>query len=235
MCLDAAGGGIFPRLAAMDIGPELILNSGTNNIKDYHIFWANASNVDRLVALVAQYRAVGLHFDLEPQVGVPASTPADAQLFAGFLAKLRSRLAPRGVRVTAAVAQWSAMLKQFGVLSAATDRLLDMETYSANSMAGWLSGDAYGGDYQEFLAGCTPRSVCAPAIGAWDAACGKAPCWTSTEASGQPRIARMIADDIPEAAVFRLVQRPPASVMPQPWWWPLLAQFAKAPMAGAEA
>jgi len=71
MCFDTTGAdseGIFPRLAALGIGRELILNSGTNNISDYRLFWANVTNVQQLDNLVRQYDATGLHFDLEPQV-----------------------------------------------------------------------------------------------------------------------------------------------------------------------
>jgi len=163
-------------------------------------------------------------------VGSPASTKADAELYAAFLLQMRTALASRGVRVTAAVAQWSPMLRQYATLSAAADRLMDMETYTANSMQGWLQGDAYGGYYEPFVSDCQPRASAAPAIGGWAQMCGTGPCWTSSNASGAQRIDRMIADGILEAAVFRLVQRPPQVVMPQDWWWPLLERFARAPL-----
>ena len=50
-----------------------------------------------------------------------------------------------GMRLTLAVANWTPMISSFSVLAPSVDRLLDMETYSANSMEGWLNGDAYGG------------------------------------------------------------------------------------------
>jgi len=37
----------------------------------------------------------------------------------------------------------------------------------------------------------------------------------------------MIADDVPEMALFRLIQIPKANLTwPQDWWWPLLDEFA---------
>ena len=231
-CLSpVAKGGIFPSLQQMGIGAELVLNSGTNDIKDMRALWAdNKTVVPYLVNEAKRYGATGWHFDLEPQKGIPASTAADAHTYATFLSGARRSLASLGVRVTADAAAWSPMLSQYSTLCGAVDRLMDMETYSANSMTGWLDGDVYGGKYVEFVAGCQATTAAAPAIGGWNASCGKHECWSSQPTSGPPRIARMIKDGVREAAVFRLVTRPPSSVMPQEWWWPLLDQFARAPL-----
>eukprot|EP00037_Helgoeca_nana_P018478 m.176806 g.176806 ORF g.176806 m.176806 type:complete len:303 (+) comp24460_c0_seq1:1735-2643(+) len=217
---------LLPGLTAIGVNPEIVLNSGTNNVSDYRLFFANASQqIPVLVSVAKRFGAVGINMDLEPQVGSPSSTPADAVVYAAFCAKLKVALNAIGVRLTIAVANWSPMLSNFKVLAPSVDRLMSMETYNANSMAGWLGGDAFGGDYNELVAPGVLRTNVAPGLGCWPALCGKNPCWTTTAASGPVRMDKITADDIPEVAMFRLIQIP-SQQWPQQWWWPLLKTFA---------
>ena len=127
---------------------------------------------------------------------------------------------------------WSPMLSNTKLLAPHVDRVLDMETYNADSMSGWLSGDAVGGYYSRFVAPPTARAKLGPGLGCWPAKCGPKNashlCWSATAASGPPRLARIIADGLPEVALFRIVQVPgrPDLQWPHGWWWPLLAEFA---------
>ena len=221
-CLDT---GLLAGIRALGIAPEIVVDSGSSDVVDYRAFFANASaNVAALAAEAKRFGAAGVSFDLEPQKGKPASTAADALLYAAFLATARAVLAPAGVRTTLAAAEWCAMTRDYGALGAASDAVLDMETYNADSMQGWLDGDAYGGYYERLVAGAgTAKAV--PGMGAWNASCGGHPCWTTTPASGAARLSRAAADGLREVALFRIVQQRGAEMMPQEWWWPLLAKF----------
>lgn len=120
---------LIPGLESIGVNPEIVLNSGTSNVSDYRIFFANASEqIPALVAIAQRFSARGVNLDLEPQVGVPASTPADALAYASFCNKLRTALNAVGIRLTIAVADWSMMLSNFQALAPSVDRLMSMET-----------------------------------------------------------------------------------------------------------
>jgi hypothetical protein len=59
---------IIPGLEKIGVVPEIVLNSGTNNIADYRTFFANKSVIQALVTTATKFRARGLNLDLEPQV-----------------------------------------------------------------------------------------------------------------------------------------------------------------------
>jgi hypothetical protein len=126
------------------------------------------------------------------------------------------------------------MTSDFALLAPHVDRMLNMEQYNANSMDGWLKGDAYGGYYKSFV-GHGYDEKCGPSLGIWPATCGKdaagkpAPCWSTKEESAAPRIDRMIADNVEEIALFRL-WRLKGSKTPPEWWWPHLDRFAASPL-----
>ena len=225
LCLE---GGLLANVSALGIVPEIVVDSGSSNVTDYRRFFANATaNIAALVAEGGRFGAQGIHFDLEPQKGSPASTTEDSVLYAEFLRQARDVFAaakPRPMRLTVAVAEWCAMTKNYAPLAAATDRLMDMETYNAESMRGWLQGDAYGGYYETFERQAGAAKA-APGLGGWNASCGDHACWSTTAASGAARLARAQADGVREVAVFRIVQQEGAQKMPQDWWWPLLEDF----------
>eukprot|EP00937_MAST-01D_sp_MAST-1D-sp2_P002748 g2748.t1 len=225
LCLES---GLLANVSALGIAPEIVVDSGSSNVTDYRRFFANASaNIAALAAEGRRFGAAGIHFDLEPQKGSPASTTADSILYAAFLRRARAAFAasaPAPMRTTVAVAEWCPMTKNYAPLAAATDRLMDMETYNADSMRGWLQGDAYGGYYGTFERQAGPGKG-APGMGAWNQSCGDHACWSTTAASGAARLARAQADGVREVAVFRIVQQNGAQKMPQDWWWPLLEDF----------
>jgi hypothetical protein len=221
-CLDT---GLMKGIAALGIAPEIVVNSGSSNVTDYRAFFKNASaNIAALAADGARFGARGISFDLEPAKGEPASSAADAGLFAAFLSQARPVFTAHGMRTTVAVAEWCAMTKEYATLAAACDRLLDMETYNADSMSGWLQGSQYGGYYEKFVAGAGVEKA-APGLGGWNASCGNHSCWSTTAASGKERMDRVAADGLEEVAMFRIVQQEGAQKMPEEWWWPLLADF----------
>ena len=54
LCLNPAPGrdSLFGGLRSMGVKPELVLNSGNNNISDYRLFWANAdANIANMVSI----------------------------------------------------------------------------------------------------------------------------------------------------------------------------------------
>ena len=115
MCLGTGGAGsgtgLIHRLRAVGVTPEIVLNSGTSNITDFHLFWANESMPAALVSEVAAFKAGGINLDLEPT----SSAPTDAAAYAAFCTQLKAGLAkiPTRPRLTVAVAQWSPMLAQY--------------------------------------------------------------------------------------------------------------------------
>jgi hypothetical protein len=220
--------GLMKGIVALGIAPEIVINSGRSNISDYRAFFGNASlNIPALVAEAARFGAQGISFDLEPQVGSPSSTTADSLLFAEYLTKAKSAFSQQDLRLTVAVAQWCAMTNNYPPLAAATDRLLDMETYGADSMAGWLNGDQFGGDYLKFVKGAGVNKA-SPGFIPWNTSkCGNHSCWSNTVASGVERMKRIEADGLQEVSFFRIVQQNGAEKMPLEFWWPLLATFLK--------
>lgn len=195
---------------------------------------ANATIFAKTMIDVAQrFSAVGVNVDSEPdQGGGPTYLPGP---FAAYLQVLKPILNGAGIRLTADVAQWCPMTSDYALLAPTVDRMLNMEQYNANSMDGWLNGDEYGGYYVQFLSDA-PVDKCAPGLGIWKASCGTnssgapVPCWTTLEESGAPRVERMIADNVPEMALFRLMWIDGAH-QPADWWWPLLDKFASSPLA----
>ena len=195
---------------------------------------ANASTfAATMVEVAKRYNATGINMDLEPdQGGGPTLLPGP---YAAYLKTVKPILNAGGLRLTADVAAWCKMTSDYALLAPAVDRLLNMEQYNADSMEGWLKGDAYGGYYEQFVA-AAPVDKCAPGLGIWGAKCAKnasgapQPCWSTLEESGAPRIDRMIADNVPEIALFRLMWIGGAH-QPAAWWWPVLDKFAASPLA----
>jgi hypothetical protein len=214
-------------LRTASVKPELVL--GGSDVAQLRLFFSNASaNIDALVAMGQQLGATGWNLDLEPTTSVSA----DAALYARFLTLARPKLNAAGMRLTVATATWSPMLSNTSCLAPAVDRILNMETYNADSMQGWLKGDSVGGYYERFVAPPIDHSKLGPGLGCWPAKCGPKNsshlCWSTTAASGPPRMAKIVADSLPEVALFRIVQVPnrPDLQWPEKWWWPLLTNFA---------
>ena len=94
--------GLISQLAALEVEPELCLNSGTSNVSDYRRMFANSTAVIAdMVRIGKQWNAKGWSMDLEPQKGSPASTAADADSYAKFLLEARTALNSAGMRLTA--------------------------------------------------------------------------------------------------------------------------------------
>ena len=222
--------GIVQQLRRLGIGVEFVLSDGCTNVTAHKIFMADPGSIPYLVALAKNYFLFGWNLDLEPQK-VPG-TAEDAAIYAAFCSKLRKALNDAGVRLTIDVAQWSPMLSQYAVLAPSVDRLLNMETYNANSLNGWLNGDAYGGYYEEYKNATLLRSM-GVGLGTWPTAkCGNTSCWTTANASVEPRMAVMQRDHVPEVALFRLygdhsAATPPNERWPQEFWWQHLRSFLK--------
>ena len=221
--------GIVPALRELGIGVEFVVNDGSTNATAHKAFMANATNVGTLTSIAKKYNLTGWNLDLEPQK-VPG-TADDAKVYASFCKTLRASLNNVGTRLTIDVAQWSPMLNQFETLAPTVDRLMNMETYNADSLFTWLHGGRYGGDYENFVNNNIPRSVNGVGLGCWySATCGNHTCWSTRQESVAPRIDQMIKDGVPEAAMFRLAgdQR-----YPEDFWWPELLRFRNSDAAAA--
>jgi len=165
--------------------------------------------------------------DLEPG---GSGVATDVIYYVNFLSKLKFSLNNFGTRLTLDVvsANWDPVMGQFGLLAPTVDRLIDMETYHANSMEGWLNGDKWGGFYTNFVNDEIPRMKNAVGLGCYEMECGDEMCWSVFEESGKPRIKRLIEDGVPEIALFRIEgnqTRPGNERLPQEWWWPLLWHY----------
>eukprot|EP00239_Pterosperma_sp_CCMP1384_P007260 CAMPEP_0197851996 /NCGR_PEP_ID=MMETSP1438-20131217/19417_1 /TAXON_ID=1461541 /ORGANISM="Pterosperma sp., Strain CCMP1384" /LENGTH=310 /DNA_ID=CAMNT_0043465825 /DNA_START=367 /DNA_END=1299 /DNA_ORIENTATION=+ len=219
---DGNGNSVIANLTKEGIDVEIAIDAGSCAISLYHELFANNETLGALLEIKKALGPIsGISFDLEPQ---PTSAPADALLYAKFLSGLKPHLNAAGMRLTVWVAAWSPMLKNYAALAPAVDKLFDMETYNANSMKGWLNGDVYGGYYLPFVKGA--GSAAAPAMGIWTwAKCGKTPCWSTTSASGAPRMGQLVKDGVNEVALFQITQEKGAIFAPADWWWPLLSNY----------
>ena len=204
LCVGAGGGNIFEELIALGIRPELVLNSGNCSIDAYRTLWTQNANVSiaTLVSMAVSTNASGWNIDLEPQAdncqGGGTGEASDAALFASWLTSLRSALHAVGVRLTVDVASWSPVLSQFTTLAPSVDRLMDMDTYNADSLEGWLSTYGLMGN------SAVPRSVAGIGLGCWvDASTNGT--WSVTPEAAAQRIAQSVSDGVPELAMFRLV------------------------------
>jgi hypothetical protein len=140
--LSADCAAFFKATAALGVRNELWLDGGNCDIVAYRTLWRDVTVSPRVLlnaALAAN--ASGVNIDLEPQAdncnGGATGTPADATLFATWLAAVRALLNPAGVRLTVDVASWSPVLSQFVTLAPAVDRLQNMETYNGDSASQW--------------------------------------------------------------------------------------------------
>ena len=109
---------------------------------------------------------------------------------------------------------WSPVLSQFEVLSSSVDRLMLMDTYNADSLAQWLAA------YDNIVNNNVPREVDGIGLGCWVDSSNNGT-WSVTNASAVERIAQLMSDAVPEAAMFRLVpvtDEDPSS-WPEPFWY----------------
>jgi len=120
------------------------------------------------------------------------------------------------------------MLADYSHLASSVDMMMDMDTYLADSMNGWLNGDKWGGFYTSFINSSVPLNKCAVGLGGWIENCknGNQICWSSTPASGPPRIQRIISDNVTEISFWRLYGKT-GQEWPESWWWPLISQYKK--------
>lgn len=238
LCLGRQG--VINRLHGMGIAVELMISfsdKGPTNIAGMRKFFDRAdddsnnsttNSLKTVASAVRNFNADGVNFDLEPH----HSTAKDNVSYAAYLTKLKKEFRDglavemqRQIRVTACVARWSPMLWGYSLLAEATDRLLDMGTYHAGSMEGWLKGDGYGGGYEKFFSQAG-RGKAGIGLGGYPKKCGKNGngdfCWSTREESGRERVKRMLQDGVEEVGVFRLF---PRAHYPQKWWWKVLEEF----------
>lgn len=145
---------------------------------------------------------------------MPVGTAADAKLFASWLSAVRSVLNPHGIRLTADVASWSPVLKQYATLAPAVDRLQTMSTYNDASLAQWNA------DFHAFV-DAIPRSAAGVGLGVWNDSKSQ---WWETAAGAKAKVAVAIKGGIMELACFRLVPAPD-NESPSSFWWDALAPF----------
>jgi len=223
LCDDGKGGGLVPQLKGLGIGVEFVLNDGCGNVTAHKVMFADQGVPAQLATIGKAYGLYGWNLDLEPH----SSAAGDASAYAAFCTQLRTMLRAAGMRLTIDVAQWSPMLSQYALLAPTVDRMMDMETYNADSMDEWLAGGSAGGYYTAFVNAQVPRAANGVGLGCWPAMCGDHLCWSAGEASVAPRMQRIAADGVPEVALFRLAGANTAQPWPAPFWWPALAAFLR--------
>ena len=124
-----------------------------------------------MVDVGKRFSATGVNIDSEPDQGGGGTILPPP--FATFLATIKPIIAAGGMRLTADVAQWCQMTSDYALLAPHVDRMLNMEQYNANSMQGWLKGDAFGGFYDDFVnASKIPIGKVGPSLGIWGKTCG---------------------------------------------------------------
>ena len=164
------------------------------------------------------------NIDLEPQgcncqCGA-TGTAADAVLYANWLAALHAALHAVNVRLTVDVATWSPVLSQFETLAPSVDRLMDMDTYNADSLGQWEQLYAHALNW--------------PAVPSVSMGLGcyldtkTRGLWSASEQSAVLRTQRALHDGVPEISMFILEPdthstNPPS--WPEPFWWDVLRAY----------
>ena len=222
----------FPKLAQLGVRPELATGAGNCSIATYRKLWRDTTESPQVLLRAAlAVNASGWNIDLEPQGGpntgkvgwgcqggsLPIGTAEDAKLFASWLAAVRAVLKPHGIRLTADVAGWSPVLKEFATLAPAVDRLQDMSTYNGAGLVSWEL------DFHAFV-GATPRTAVGVGLGVWD---DKKDQWWETAPAAKAKVAQAIKSGVPELACFRLVPAAEAGgdETPASYWGAALKPF----------
>lgn len=219
----------FPALTKLGVRAELVLNGGNCSIASYRKLWGAPNTAGQLLAIALEANASGWNIDLEPQSvggspprpcgGLPTGTRADATTFAAWLAAVRGVLQRQGIRLTAAVAEWSPVLGAFATLAPSVDRLQNMGLYNLGGPLQWHVRFAH------FLASGAPRAKLAPGLGCWDVGDGA---WWETAAGAAYKVNQSKAARVAELAMFRLYPNANASLQwPFPHWWRALEGFVQ--------
>lgn len=225
----------FPELAKLGVRPELATGAGNCSIVTYRKLWADTTESPQVLLKAAlAVNASGWNIDLEPQGGpntgkpgwgcqggsLPIGTAADAKLFARWLAAVRAVLNPHGIRLTADVASWSPVLREYATLAPAVDRLQTMSTYNGASLNGWTDG------FRAFIS-ATPNRAAGVGLGVWDDSKNQ---WWETAAGAKAKVTAAIASGVEELACFRLIPAAGAQAgedTPATFWWNALEPFMK--------
>jgi hypothetical protein len=225
---------VIPELRSLNVLPEIWLGSEAGDAASFHLLWNNnVTAVEQLTEMAVQYNISGWNIDLEPNSD-PSTTTADAQAYAAWLTALKASLHPHGVRLTVDVATWSTMIADFSVLAPSVDRLMNMETYNADSLSQWMRY------YQSIVNDQIDRNVVGIGLGCWvDSSTNGT--WSVTPESAAQRIAQIKLDNVPEIDMFRLlpITGPPSSPWalrdtlaggnppqwPEEFWWDALVAY----------
>ena len=225
----------FPKLVKLGVRPELATGAGNCSIVTYRKLWADTTESPQVLLKAAlAVNASGWNIDLEPQGGpntgkpgwgcqggsLPVGNASDAKLFAKWLTAVRAVLSPHGIRLTADVASWSPVLRQYATLAPAVDRLQTMSTYNGNGFLAWDVG------FREFIR-TTPRSAAGIGLGVWNDSKHQ---WWESATGAKAKVEAAIASGTEELACFRLVPAA-AGADTQRYWW----KATLGPMAGASA
>jgi hypothetical protein len=217
---------LIPGLRQLGVKVEMTVESGTSDVKDYRVLFAADPQplAERLAAMGTAHGISGWNMDLEPQKGTPASTAADALLYANWANKVRPTLRAAGQRFTADVADWGPMIAQYPTLATGFDRLMDMETYNAASFGEWL------GRFQTFTNATTgaPLAGTSVGLGCWIDGTTNATGpdhWSATAASAAERICRVMNVSVPEVSFWVLSGAKGQD--PEEFWWPALEKYMK--------
>jgi hypothetical protein len=126
------------------------------------------------------------------------------------------------------------MMGAYSLLIPATDRLMHMETYNADSLSQWM------GYYNGFVSDMYNRNAAGVGLGCWvDSSVNGT--WSVTPESAAQRIAQIKLDNVPEIGMFRLrpITGPPSSPwalldtlaggnppsFPESFWWDALVAY----------
>ena len=228
---------LFPELVKLGVRPELATGAGNCSIVTYRKLWRDTTVSPQILLKAAlEVNASGWNIDLEPQGGpntgkagwgcqggsLPIGNAADAKLFASWLTAVRAVLSPHRIRLTADVASWSPVLKEYKTLAPAVDRLQTMSTYNSAGLKPWTES------FHEFVDAIPSRSA-GVGLGMWNDSKRE---WWETAAGAKAKVAQAIKTSVVELACFRLVPCPlaegcshNAAESPISFWWDALAPF----------
>jgi len=209
---------LIPHLQEHGVEPHLWLGESDNLDAHHKLFQRWEEAADFLVSLGQQYGFKGMNIDLEADgqgQGTP-STPADAVLFADFLKKVKPHLNAAGMAFTVDVdaTNWCPIIGNIPLLADASDKVMDMGTYTATSYHKWW----------KYYSKLNPASQDLSKIGV---GLGIGPdfdgdTWDTTELSAEQRICKLMNDSVLEIDMFDLE---PGQGYPRDFWIPQLEKF----------
>jgi hypothetical protein len=219
-------GEIPAALMAMGVGFERLIQSKGDSIAPLRAMFAQPQrSIAAIVALAKRQQLRGISWDVEPETDTAGKrlTHADALQVASYFSHLRAALKPLGVRLTVYNTVYSPLISNFTLLQDSVDRLLDGDTYvysipacgepwfpsircppDCNSSRCDVSYSNFSKWLTQYHNTVVNKAISRNKVGIAMMASTEDGVWNCEPASMRQRAAQLVADKVPELAIFEL-------------------------------